>query len=106
MSDPVVRIDEYLTRDREPACTFGPDVIAVMRKAMDASWSALAFAHFEDEHDVRAVREELAKRILESAARGERRAPVLSGRALGALAPRRAGKPQGATPWRASRYAS
>lgn len=106
MGDPVVRIDEYLMREREPACTFEPDVIAVMRQAMDASWSALAFAHFDDEHDIRAVREELARRILEGAARGERRAPVLSGRALGALEPRRAVKPQGAAPWRASRYAS
>jgi hypothetical protein len=106
MSDPARRIDEFVDDDAGAATMFEPDVIAVMRAALDASWRALAFAHFDDEQEMRTIQEELAKRILEGAARGERRAPVLSGRALGAIAPRRAGKSQGALPWRATRYAS
>ena len=94
----------------EAAAMFEPEVVDVMRRALDASWSALAFAHFEDETEVRATRERLAKRILEVAAEGERRVPVLSGRALGALEPRRAAGSangaRGATSWRFSRYVS
>jgi myo-inositol catabolism protein IolC len=106
MSDLARRVDEFIEQDVEAETMFEPDVIAVMRTALEASWSALAFAHFDDEQEMRSVQEELARRILEGAARGERRAPVLSGRALGAIAPRRAGKSQGAMPWRATRYAS
>src|SRR6478672_6620129 len=92
--------------DREAAAIFEPDVIALMRAALDASWSALAFARLDDENDIRTTREALAKRILEGAAGGERRVPVLSGDALGALEPRRAGKTPGELGWRTSRSAS
>jgi hypothetical protein len=92
--------------DCDAAAIFEPDVIALMRAALDASWSALAFARLEDEHDIRTTREALAKRILEGAAGGERRVPVLSGDALGALEPRRAGATPGETQWRISRSAS
>jgi hypothetical protein len=106
MFDAVQRFDEPGGRGPEDAAIFGPDVIAVMRRAFDLSWSALAFAHFDDEHEIRVTREELAKRILEGAARGERRIPVLSGRALGALEPRSARGSSGGLPWRSSRYDS
>lgn len=96
--------------DCDAAAIFEPDVIALMRKALDESWSALAFARLDDEHDIRTTREALAKRILEGAAGGERRVPVLSGHALGALEPRSAGKTPagtaGETKWRVSRSAS
>jgi hypothetical protein len=96
--------------NREAAAIFEPDVIALMRKALDASWSALAFARLEDENDIRMTREALARRILERAAGGERRVPVLSGAALGSLEPRRAGRTPaetaGETKWRVSRSAS
>jgi hypothetical protein len=92
--------------DCHAADIFEPDVIALMRRALDASWSALAFARLDDEHDIRATREILAKRILEGVAGGERRVPVLSGDALGALEPRSAGKTPGETGWRITRSAS
>lgn len=85
-----------------PEHAFGPEDICVMRQALDRSWSALDFAHFEDDGDRLATRERLARRIVEEAARGERSVPVLSGLALGALEPRRAG----ALVWRASKYVS
>lgn len=97
-------------QDAEVAPMFEPDVINVMREALDASWSALAFAHFADEAEIRVIREKLAKQILEVAAEGERRVPVLSGRALGALEPRRASgsgaRAPGGAPWLVSRYVS
>lgn len=108
MADRAKRLDEGDSSCEGTAVIFEPEVVAVMRKAMDASWSALAFAQFDDEHEMRATREVLAKRILEAAAAGERRVPVLSGGALGALEPRRAAtsRTAGGTPWRVSRYAS
>jgi hypothetical protein len=106
MFDAVHRFDEPGGRGSEDAAIFGPDVIAVMRRAFDLSWSALVFAHFDSEHEIRVTREELAKRILEGAARGERRIPVLSGRALGALEPRSARRSPGGSPWLSSRYDS
>jgi hypothetical protein len=74
---------------------FEPDVVALMVQALDASWMALAFAHFADEHEIRVTREVLAQRILENVAAGERRLAVLSGNALGALEPRAAKSPGG-----------
>ncbi len=74
---------------------FEPDVIALMVEALEVSWRALAFAHFADEHEIRLTREVLAKRIRESVAAGERRLPVLSSHALGALEPRAAKAPGG-----------
>jgi hypothetical protein len=106
MFDAVQRFDEPVGRRHEDAAIFGPELIAVMRRAFELSWSALAFAHFDTEHEIRATREELAKRILEGAAGGERRIPVLSGRALGALEPRSAGRSSGGSPWRSSRFDS
>lgn len=90
MFDAVRRFDESAELGCDAADIFEPEVIELMRKALDAAWSALAFAHFDDEREMRATREELARRILEAAASGERRVRVLSGRALGALEPRRA----------------
>lgn len=104
------RLDRHEGTDVEVAPMFEPDVINVMREALDASWSALAFAHFADETEMLVTREKLANQILEGAAGGERRVPVLSGRALGALEPRRAagsgGRPPGGQPWRVLRYVS
>lgn len=91
-----------VTEGASAEVVFGPEEIGLMRAALEASWSALAFAHFESELDRRATREKLARSILEEAASGERRVPLLSGRALGALEPRRAGEPT----WRASKYVS
>lgn len=102
MTDSVRPGDEL----RDAAAIFEPDVVALMRKALDASWSALAFARLDDEDDIRTTREALAKHILEGAAGGERRVPVLSGHALGALEPRSAGKTPGEAKWRVSRSAS
>ncbi len=72
-----------------------PDVVALMVQALDASWTALAFAHFADEHEMRVTDEVLAQHILENIAAGERRLSVLSGNALGALEPRAAKRPDG-----------
>lgn len=106
MFDIVQRVEEP-RRPAPSAAVFEPETIAIMRRALDLSWSALAFAHFENVGEMRDTREELAKRILEAAASGERRAPVLSGRALGALAPRSARtSPPGGSLWRTSRYDS
>ena len=102
MSDPVLRLVESAPEDVSAVVIYGPEEIRLMRKALDASWSALAFAHFDNDSDKRATREELARRILKEAAQGERSVPVLSGRALGALEPRSARGSQ----WQASRYAS
>ena len=71
------------------------DVVALMVQALDASWMALAFAHFADEHEIRVTDEVLAQRILENIAAGERRLSVLSGNALGALEPRAAKRSDG-----------
>ncbi len=71
------------------------DVVALMVQALDASWMALAFAHFADEHEIRVTDEVLAHRILENIAAGERRLSVLSGNALGALEPRAAKRSDG-----------
>ena len=68
---------------------------ALMVQALDASWMALAFAHFADEHEMRVTDEVLAQHILENIAAGERRLSVLSGNALGALEPRAAKRPDG-----------
>ena len=72
-----------------------PDVVALMVQALDASWMALAFAHFADEHEMRVTDEVLAQHILENIAAGERRLSVLSGNALGVLEPRAAKRPDG-----------
>ena len=80
----------------EGDAVYGPDEIRLMRSALAASWSALAFAHFDSEHEARATRERLARRILEETAQGVRSLSLLSGRALGALEPRRART----QPWR------
>ncbi len=81
---------------------YGPDEINAMRAALDKSWSALAFAHWEDERDMRQTRETLARTILRVAASGERGVTALSDRALGALEPRRAGSQR----WHVSRFVS
>ena len=95
MADPVRW--PLMLPDAEPALEgrYEPDVIALMVKALDVSWRALAFAHFADEHEMRLTREVLATRILENVAAGERRLSVLSGDALGALEPRTAKAPGG-----------
>ena len=93
MFDALDRSEEPAGPRPEAAAIFGPSTISAMRRALDLSWSALAFAHFEGESDMRETREELARQILLAAAAGERRAIVLSGRALGALEPRRAAAP-------------
>lgn len=74
----------------QPSSVFGPDEIRVMRTAFDKSWAALAFASWRDDFDMRATRERLARSIVRTAARGERRVGTLTDKALGCLEPRSA----------------
>ncbi|MDB5642894.1 MAG: hypothetical protein JWN07_2211 [Hyphomicrobiales bacterium] len=105
MADPVRRLHLVAEPGLDAKSIYEPDAVAVMVEALDASWLALAFAHFDDEQEMLATREVLAKRILQRVAAGERRVPVLSGDALGALEPRAAKSPGGQS-WRVTRYAS
>lgn len=88
--EPIRLASARLRRGERPADVFGPEEIRIMRKALDKSWAALAFARWNDDLDARRTRESLALAILRETARGERNIGVLTDNALGSLEPRSA----------------